>query len=533
MLTDARGLADGTTLRTQVCVIGGGAAGITIARHLAGGPIDVVLVESGGLEPHEATQDLYRGDLVGAPFYGAGNEIQLDECRLRYLGGTTNHWTGFCRPLDPVDFAVRPYLHLSGWPISRADLDPWYERAVEVIRLADPRFDLDWWREQHDLGEPILDTDLVSTSMFQVHVPYPFAVVHRDALEAAANVDVLLWANATRLDVEDNSDRVTSVEVRTLGGVGLTVEADVFVVALGGIETPRLLLASNDVRSAGLGNVHDLVGRHFAEHLRAQVGHVVLRRTPADLSLYEPTTVAAPHPDDPANAIAVQGALTLTQQAVLDNQLLGLEFQFTYVRAPEPSGRIHADGLRMDDVAPLRAAVDGGAGALAYVQVLGEQELNPDSRVRLGSGTDALGMPTIELDWRHTALDRVSIVAGLAVLGRELGRTGEGRLLSLPGGIGFMDEPLAEEDFPFLEASATSVDPDGFQLGVGFHHMSTTRMSDDPTTGVVDADCRVHDLANLYVAGSSVFATACTATPTFTITALALRLADHLRGTLT
>jgi choline dehydrogenase-like flavoprotein len=531
MLTDARELSDGTTLRTQVCVIGGGAAGITLARDLAGGPLDVVLVESGGLEPDPATQALYEGDLVGAPFYGAGNEIQLDECRLRYLGGTTNHWTGFCRPLDPVDFAPRPYLHRSGWPVGREELDPWYERAVEVIRLADARFDLDWWRQEHGLGEPLLDSDLVGTTMFQVHVPYPFAVVHRAVLETASNVEVLLWANAVRLQVEDNGDRVTAVDVRTLTGVGVTVEADAYVVALGGIETPRLLLASNDVRTAGLGNAHDLVGRHFAEHLRAQVGHVLLRRSAADLSLYEPTTIAAPHPDDPDNTIAAQGALALTERAVLDHELLGLEFQFSYVRPLEPSGRIHADGLRIDDVAPLRAAVDGGAGAVAYVQVLGEQELNPDSRIRLGAGTDALGMPTIELDWRHTGLDRASIVAGLGLLGRELGRTGEGRLLSLPGGIGFMDEPT-EEDFPFLEASAAGVDPEGFDLGVGFHHLCTTRMSADPATGVVDADCRVHDLANVYVAGSSVFATACTATPTFTITALALRLADHLRRTL-
>jgi choline dehydrogenase-like flavoprotein len=532
MLIDARELEDGSVLRAQLCIIGGGAAGITIARELIGSGVDVVLLESGGMEADPATQALYVGDLVGAPFYGAGNEIQLDECRLRYLGGTTNHWTGFCRPLEPFDFEPRSYVARSGWPLTRDELDPYYDRAVEVLRLASPRFDLAWWQQEHGLGEALLDTDLVTTSMFQVHIPYSYAVAYRSTLEAAANVRVVLWANATRLAVDDNSDVVRSVDVQTLSGVRASVEADEFVVAMGGIETPRLLLASNDVRTAGVGNGRDQVGRHFAEHLRAQVGHVVLRRAPEELGLYNPTDIPAPVSDNPNNTISAQGALTLTGEALADFELLGLEIQMSYVRAPEPSGPIHADGLRMDDVEPLAAAVEGeGPGALAYVQVLGEQEPNPESRIRLGPERDALGMPKIELDWRHTAQDRASIVAGLQVLGRELGRTGEGRLLSLPGGIRYMEDP-DPEDFPFLEASASSVDPEGFDLGVGFHHLCATRMADDPAVGVVDRDCRVHDVANLSIASSAVFATAATATPTFTITALALRLADRLRASL-
>lgn len=532
MLIDARELDDGDVLRSQVCIIGGGAAGITIARELAGTSIDVILLESGGMEADPSTQALYEGDLVGAPFYGAGNEIQLDECRLRYLGGTTNHWTGFCRPLEPFDFEPRPYVARSGWPLTRDDLDPYYERAVEVIRLASPRFDLAWWQDEHGLGEALLDTELVTTSMFQVHIPYSYAVAHRATLEDASNVRVVLWANATRLAMDDNSDRLRAVDVKTLSGLSLSIEAAEFVVAMGGIETPRLLLASNDVRTAGVGNGRDQVGRHFAEHLRAQVGHVVLRRAADELGLYNPTDIPAPTPENPDNTISAQGALTLTGQALAEHELLGLEVQFSYVREPEPSGPIHADGLAMDEVSPLFDAVGGEApGSLAYVQVLGEQEPNPESRVRLGTERDALGMPKIELDWRHTELDRTSIVRGLHILGRELGRTGEGRLLSLPGGIRYMEDP-EPEDFPFLEASAESVDPEGFDLGVGFHHLCATRMTDDPAVGVVDRDCRVHDVANLSIASSSVFATAATATPTFTITALALRLADRLKATL-
>jgi choline dehydrogenase-like flavoprotein len=536
VLIDARTLEPDSVLRTQVCVIGGGAAGITVARALADddstGGLEVVLVESGGLEPDPDTQALYRGDVVGAPMWAAGAEAQLDEVRLRYLGGTTNHWTGFCRPLEAVDFETRPALRLSGWPFGRAELDPWYDEATKVIRLASPSFDVNWWQAEHDVGAPLLTSDLVEDKLFQVHLGFSWGSAYRDDLDASARIRVLLWANATRLAIDDNSDRVTAVDVRTLSGIAARVEADAFVVALGGVETPRLLLASNDIRPAGLGNGHDVVGRHFAEHLRAQTGHVVLHRHHDEMGLYLGTDIPAPYPGDPDNTISAQAALGLSRRAVTEHELLGCEFQFTVVRHPDPSERTHADGVPLTAIAPLATAVDGRpAPTTAFVQVLAEQELQPASRVRLGSGVDALAMPTVELDWRHTDLDRASIVAAMGLLGRELGRTGTGRLLSLPGGIRYMDDPTPE-DFPFLEASAALADPEGFELGVGFHHMCTCRMSTEPATGVVDADCRVHEAANLYLAGSSVFATPGTATPTLTITALALRLADHLRTTM-
>lgn len=531
MLIDARTLEDGA-LRTQVCIVGGGAAGITIAQDLIGTGTEVVLLESGGLEPDPPTQALYEGALVGEPFNGAGNQIQLDECRLRYLGGTTNHWTGYCRPLDDLDFEPRPYLGLAGWPFPRSELDRWYERAVDVVRLASTHFDQPWWQENHGLGDPLLTTELVDAPVFQVHLGFAFGTAYRAALEQATNVRVVIWANATRIGLSPDGSQVDRIDVQTLSGVRLTVEADIYVVALGGIETPRLLLASNDIRPTGVGNGRDLVGRHFAEHLRAQTGFVVLEPAVPDLSFYASTEIPAPHPDDPDNKIAAQGALTLSRTAATENELLGLEVQLTMVEDIAPMGERSVDGLRIDDVGPLCTAVDGSATTtMAYVQVLGEQELNPASRVMLGTERDVLGMPKIELDWRHTELDRASIVAGLRIVGRELGRLGIGRLQAIPGGIGYMDDP-EPEDFPFLESSAAAADALDFPLGVGFHHMSTTRMDDDPARGVVDANCRVHEVGNLYVAGSSVFATAATATPTFTITALALRLAEHVRGQL-
>jgi choline dehydrogenase-like flavoprotein len=179
------------------------------------------------------------------------------------------------------------------------------------------------------------------------------------------------------------------------------------------------------------------------------------------------------------------------------------------------------------------AAVAQATGSQApksslYLLATAEQELNPESRVRLGRETDPLGMPRVELDWQFTERDRSSILEGMALIGDELARTGVGRLQVTPGTIRFESTDGLRPYVGGLAIDADAADPTGFELGLGFHHMCTTRMAADPADGVVDADLRVHSVDNLYVAGSSSFGTAGASTPTYTLVALALRLADHL-----
>lgn len=518
----------GGTLRADLCILGAGAAGITIARELAGSTLDVVLVESGGFELDIPTQNLYAGTVVGEPLLTHGNELGLDDIRLRYFGGTTNHWAGYCRPLDEVDFAIRPYLPVSGWPFGIDELAPWYERAADVIQLVSARFDLPWWQAEHGVGEPVVDDDTVRTRLFQVHYPFSFGAAYRTELEQAPNVQVVTWANATELLVEPESDRVSAIAIRTLDGVEGRVEATAFVVALGGIETPRLLLASDQVRTQGLGNGHDLVGRHFTEHLQALAGVTVFGRPADDLALYN--GVAVTGTGDPPRTVTLKGVLTLPDSVVVAEELLGFEAQML-VTPPAPGSPEYANGLGVDALLGLVAAVDDPPGtSTAFVQVLGEQQLDPESRVLLGRDRDPLGMPRVELDWRHSELDRRSIVTGLQLLGRTLGRTGVGRLQVVLGGASSDQVPAdGASALGVYGVSVDDIDLDTFPIGVGYHHMCTTRMATDPTRGVVDADCRVHDLGNLYVAGSAAFATGGVSTPTLTITALALRLAEHLR----
>ncbi len=526
---DARELTPGTVLSADVCILGAGAAGITVTRDLMGRGLDVVLVESGGFEPDADTQALNEGDIVGAPLLSYTTPVPLSETRLRFFGGTTNHWAGYCRPLAPVDFERRDHLAVSGWPFGPDELAPWYDAAVEVLRLNGSRFDLDWARETLGPIEPLLDDEELATAFFQVHYPFSFGGTYRDTVSDSPDVRLLLWANATDLEVEAGSDRVQAANLRTLGGVDMRVEARVFVVALGGIETPRLLLSSDSVRPAGLGNSHDLVGRHFSDHLQVMAGFMLLHRSPDEVQLFNGTDIAAPHPDEPTNQLGVKAVIRATDARLRAKPLLGMEAQML-VAPTTPDAPIALAGLRTDDVAPLLEAQAGPAPTTAYVQVLAEQELQPDSRVTLTTERDAVGMRRVAVDWRHSSLDRSSIVDHLRLLGGRLATAGTGRLQLAPGGIGAATDIREERGvLGFYTVDATAIDLDGFPIGIGYHHLCTARMAASPREGVVDADCRLHEATNVYLAGSSVFATPGAVTPTYTIVALALRLGHHLR----
>ncbi|MCC5951372.1 MAG: GMC family oxidoreductase [Acidimicrobiia bacterium] len=530
-MLDARELPFGSVLTADVCVIGGGAAGITIARALAGGPSSVLLLESGGREIDEATQALAAGEVVGEPLLAHGlRAVDLVDTRLRYLGGSTNHWAGACAPLYPADLASPPGSDVSGWPIAYDELARWYPDAAALCQVGDPRFDWRLWADEPDLGPPLVVSERLDGQLFLVRFPVPFGELYGDEVAAADGVEVCLWANVTELRTGGDGQRVTEAVVRTLDGNELTAVADRYVLAVGGIDNARLLLASTDANPEGLGNDGDQVGRWFNEHLRVPAGVAVLDPEVGDLALHGGRPVA--RAADGAE-VTVRAALELTPEVRAAEDLLGVQLQPV---PAEPDDRpVFADSLTAADVAVLVDAAGGETGGeigdapVVLVQVTGEQLPNPESRVRLGDTVDALGMPTVVLDWRTTEVDRRSIVRALEILGEDLGAAGVGRLQAVPGGMA-----VDEEAPPGGLLANFVVDPaavgDAFPLGIGFHHMGTTRMADDPAEGVVDADCRVHGVENLYVAGSSVFPTSGTAPPTLTIVALALRLADHLES---
>jgi choline dehydrogenase-like flavoprotein len=501
MLTDAKTVPDGTVLDVDVCVIGAGAAGITIARELAHTRGTVCVLESGGLEIQPRTTALYDGRVE--PGHLPAGSTYLSTSRQRFFGGSTNHWVGVCGPLTVVDFAERDWIPHSGWPFGPEELAPYYARAAAVVQIR--TFDYDPAR----LSRPpfvVGDDSGLVTEVRHFSPPTRFAVTYGPELSEARNVQVFLFANAVDLRTDADVRRLDRVEVATLGGPRFVVRARVFVLATGGIENARLLLNAVHDDARGLGNANDLVGRFFMDHVfrLEDPGIVTLQAVPGEMALYE--TFA---PDDFLGH-PTWGRFTLTPDEQRRHRLPHHGIGLGIVENPATAGLASAVGAAAAEVAPPRTDARGGVSdAPWYVGTLGidlEMTPDPENRVHLDTERDELGMRRVALRWKLADADREGAMRFLHVFAQALGRSLKGRA----------NVRLREEfDWSLFQFAA--------------HHMGTTRMHPDPRRGVVDANGRVHGIANLYVAGSSVFPTSGLVNPTFTIVALSLRLADHLR----
>jgi choline dehydrogenase-like flavoprotein len=532
MFTDARGIAGDAELSAELCIIGAGAAGITIARALAGTAVRVCLLESGDLRFRWDTQALYRGANVGLPYF------DLDVCQARYFGGNTNAWGGWCRWLDAIDMAPRPWIDASGWPIGPDALQPYAAPAIALCELPSCDFDARSWSARLDHKRARLlpfDPAKLQPAVYQFSPPTRFGRVYRAAIGAARNVNCLLNATALKLCAGADGRALAHVDAGTLAGNRFRVSARLFVLAAGGIENARLLLLSNDGASNGIGNAHDLVGRYFMEHPHTKRALVATPRRPpvALYGLRLHSRGVSVRLDLPPSVQEREGLLHYSANIhpvyrghdtrawiALRKLVLSLSparLGDPYVRFP-PYGRKGLSLAQAGDIMrqPGQAAI---AAMLQFflpdrfitgyvLESKSEQAPNRDSRVTLAGERDAFGLNRAQLDWRMSPIDRRTVVRGEEIVDAELRRLGLGRLAPLPP-----EQELAWPD----------------NLEGGWHQMGTTRMAADPRHGVVDGDGLVHGVANLFIAGSSVFPTGGAAPPTLTIVALALRLADRLR----
>jgi choline dehydrogenase-like flavoprotein len=518
MLIDARKLEPGSTVEADICIVGAGAAGITLARELAGTRRKVAVLESGGLEFEQATQDLYAGEVVGRAF-------PIDSDRLRFFGGTTNHWEGGCRPFDPLDFKKRAHVPHSGWPFGIEEMEPYYRRAQEICQLGPFTYDPAAWTAG---GPGPLDFGAdarIDTVVFQNSPPTRFGEVYRADLEKAESIAVYLHANVVDIETTDNAREVTRLGVACLDGPRFSVKATRYVLATGGIENPRLLLNCDKVETTGLGNQHDLVGRFFMDHPNLRkTANIVFNEAYPNFAFYDYHVV---------NGIKIYAGFSASEEVqareglpnfyiLIDpghladesTSVASLRSLYKSARAghwPDHLG-FHL-GRIVGDLDGLAAALyrraTGRAAPLFSTFYSCEVPPDPESRVSLASATDALGLRRVRLDWRLPGDFEATMHRAHLLLGAELGRAGLGRLR--------------------LNTAETTADPMA-DIENGHHHMGTTRMHEDPKQGVVDANCRVHGKANLYVAGSSVFPTYSFDNPTMTLVALAARLADHLKS---
>lgn len=514
-------------LEADVAVVGGGAAGLTLARRLVDGGRSVLLLESGGLDYEAASAELNRGFNVGHEYY------PLEDSRLRFLGGTTAIWGGRVAELDPIDFEKREWVPHSGWPIGPETLKPYYREARQLLDLPEQ------WPEPAPSLLSSFDPAVIAHQEWLIDPKFDrFGHGAQKDLFEHRRLTLVTHATVGEIVAAADGGRIEALDVVAPGGAVTRVVAHDFVLAAGGLENPRLLLASRSVMPAGIGNDRDLVGRFFMEHPHGRGGRLLAPSSKAwemikafqkrSIDHFEAAALVRPSDELQRSRRILNSALALAvrrreggRQPALTAAYLSAKHNLEPTRRGRAAWRAYKMGGRIirRSVGPLIWWLRSQRGNNDLALVLrAEQAPNPDSRVMLRPDElDSAGVPRIALDWRMSPLDRISAAELVAGFGREVKRLGIGEV-----------EPadwLSDEQNDWVSDPLVSVHPLG-----GYHHMGTTRMADDPAHGVTDGHGRVHGLPNLWIAGSSLFPTGGWANPTLTILALALRQADRLLG---
>jgi choline dehydrogenase-like flavoprotein len=544
MIIDGKTIPNGEVIQTDLCIIGGGVTGIGMALQFIHSGLDVCLLEGGDFEPNDRSRELANGDNIGVPYY------RLDHARPRYFGGASNLWAGWCRPLDGIDFEKRDWVPYSGWPITKKDLDPYYTKAQHLCEIDDKPFDaLDWFRSMPDLYREPYVNDSIQATVWVGSPPTKFGKRYRKALEDASNVRVYLNSNVTELVTDDQGGEITYTRVATLNRNRYEVQAKVFVLLPGAIEAARILLASKQGGRQGLGNEHDVVGRYFMEHPHVVTAKVHLYNRQQSSRAIIPAldhrfikgAIARLKLERPTDG--VKFAYTIREQVQREEKLLNYS---AHLRTVSPSR--NSDGYRslklilanMRSMKSLlrqvkHGSIPDGMGTqiknlvlnpddvfrVLYGQLFArpkvlelysqsEQVPNPESRVMISDQLDELGVPRAVLDWRLSLLDKVSIRESQNVIAELFKTSGVGELVP---------EPWVVDD---------DADWDRSLIG-GYHHIGTARMGTDPKQSVVDQNCKVHSVSNLYVTSTSAFPTGGYANPLLTGLALTLRTADHIK----
>ncbi|MFD0667100.1 FAD-dependent oxidoreductase [Ramlibacter sp. MAHUQ-53] len=544
MIGDADRVPAGSVLRADLCIVGGGPAGIALALSLAGRGLQVLLLEAGRHSADPQAQALYAGELAN------GGHSPPDRYRLRGLGGSSAIWGGRCMPLDPIDLEARAWVPHSGWPLAWEELLPHYREANALCEAGEFAYSS---REVFPGLAPLVagvDPQALRTdSLERFSCPTDFGRRYRRRLELARDLRVLQGAVCTGVRLAPQGAAVERLDVATLSGHPLRVRARAYVLACGGLETPRLLLASDDVQPAGVGNRHGVVGRYYMCHIAGSVGELQVQAGAGEVRhgyevspdgvycrrrlslpaqrqrelgvLNAVARLHFPRISDPAHGSGVLSGLYLARRLVsyeygrrLHDETpptlaLHLRHLANLARDAPAATAFLAHWLARRTLAARKfpSVILRPRGNRFSLEVQGEQEPRPDSRVMLADAVDPLGLRRVRVDWRHGEADIESAGRTLDAFAAEFARSGAGRFR-------YRRETLAE---------------DLMRYGAyGGHHIGTTRMGRDPRTSVVDAQCRVHGVANLYVAGSAVFPTSGQANPTLTLVALSLRLGRHL-----
>jgi choline dehydrogenase-like flavoprotein len=489
---------------SDVCIVGGGPAGLTLAMELLSLNISVVLLESGNDSYNPRLQELYQGSLIYKGFdINLSSVDALKRDRLRMFGGTSNHWGGMCAPLDTVDFETRDWIPDSGWPFPRSHLAQYYSRASSYLKIPDyPHFEHreNFFTENSILGP---EAKLLRDKPFSFSRIGNFGFQHKIVLERANNLRLYLNINALSINLDpkdlEKVDSITAVR-GFRSDEKLLFKSKIYVMAAGAIENARLLLASNSILPAGVGNANDLVGRYFQGHGYSRRLHsFLMKRDNAVFANYETGG------GDQLNLLAPTGSFQKENRIL--NFWIGINAFSDDILWPEAEGVIFAKDV-MQRIYNIDSNINPDYWFLRSCQIFFEQEPSPLNRVKLIDEKDELGMLKVDVISHISDLQKETVEHAVNALGRELAIQSRGRAKLVSSSKGFM----------------TSLDD-----GLGKHHHGTTRMHTNPKHGVVNLHNQVYGLNNLYAIGASTFPTSGSTNPTFTIVAMSIRFADILK----
>ncbi|NBV46570.1 MAG: GMC family oxidoreductase [Planctomycetia bacterium] len=535
---------------TEIAIVGSGPAGIVVALELARRGRSVVLVESGRSSADATVQAL--GD---ATIVDPVRHVAMNLATRRQLGGASNIWGGRCVPYDPVDFMDRPWIPSSSWPIGFDEVSRYHRRAGEWFRTGSPVFDSHQLDEMHQktIVPGLPDGDVLTSTLERWSLPTNFAKEYARDLQATPGLRVLPGLTCVEVLVDRSGRRVTGLRCRRSDGEETVINASRYLIACGGLESTRLLLASDSIVSGGLGNQSGLLGRFYMGHASGKIAEVVFTTPPRDTAYAYSRT---------RDGVYVRQRFSFTSEASCRERLPNivgwlvnpelakpehgsgiLSFAYLALSSPVLGPRFVAEGIRRAVIGSGPRRVwphvwnmlrDFPATAMfvptfAYRRFLVRRKVpgffvpsrenryplqyhaehlpNRDSRVWLGEERDALGMRRLVIDLRFSPQDVAGVVRAHELWDRHLRRHACGHI------------EYSTADVP--EAISA-------QLQDGYHQAGTTRMSVDPAQGVVTPDLRVHGIDNLYVLSGSVLVTSGQANTTFIVVALAVRLADHL-----
>jgi choline dehydrogenase-like flavoprotein len=549
MIFDANNYAAGQTINADICIVGAGAAGIAIAAEFANTTTNVVLVESGGFSVNNKLQkELFDGEVAKG-----SRHPQADLYRRRVVGGTTSVWGGRCVPFDDIDFERRDYIPYSGWPFSGTDILPYYKRANPFCDagIFDYSAESSMGAHAGDMIPGFSSAALHTTNIERFSLPTHLGHRYRSLLNCAPNISLIYHATCTSIKLHENGQIVKKLIFRNGKDQPINIISKKYILAMGGLETTRILLSSADIMPNGIGNYSDKLGRFYMCHLALnteelkispKISNVIYGYEKSKDGIYCRRRIALSAETQRSHKIGNMIARFIYPNAANPdhgNGILSTLFLTRSILQPEYRGAFSFNDFlnkperrRINYPAHLKNVLLDLPQTLLFSQMIirkrffarrklpsvmlksrsnsypldlnVEQSPEPSSRITLTNEKDSFGIPKLLIDWRTNDVDKNTVKTGIKIIRDEFHSSGCGEL---------------------------SIDEDklGNYWPVGGHHIGTTRMAISSRDGVVDENCQVHGVSNLYVASSSVFPTSSHANPTLTIVALAIRLADHLK----